>query len=89
MSTNAKDLRKQIRNVTQELLPEILTKELQTAVYAELKNHIEFKLRQIDDNIRASLAAMEARQKDVQGLLLREMTAKQQFVSNANGADNE
>lgn len=59
-SSNMKDLRKQLRNVVLELLPELLG--------AELIRAIENRLA---DRIVPKLEAMDVRQKDFHSMILR------------------
>lgn len=59
MSNNPKDLRKQLRNVVQEILPEVLTSEL----IAALKKEINAYLDKIDE-----------RQKNISSYIVRNST---------------
>lgn len=81
---NAKELRKSLRNVVQELLPALLSNELITNAYKTLSNEIHTKLKVISDDINRSLKEMEERQKNVQSLLVKEMVANQKFNPMAN-----
>jgi hypothetical protein len=58
---NSKELRKQIRNVCQELVPQILGSELVKA--------IELRLR---EEINARLNLIDSRQKDIQAYTVRQ-----------------
>lgn len=53
-------LRKQIRNVVQELLPAVLTQEVVTSISSELKKEVLSRLDAID-----------ARQKDITSFVVR------------------
>jgi hypothetical protein len=61
MSNQAKDLRKQLRNVVQEVLPELLQSELVKAVEQKLRKEMNDRLNLIDK-----------RQKDIQGYVVRQ-----------------
>lgn len=81
----AKELRKSLRNVVQDIMPEILTKEITASAFKQLRTEIQFQLKQIDTDIKKALKDMEDRQKDVQSMLLREMISNQKFQSKAAG----
>lgn len=70
MSTNSKDLRKQLRNVIQALLPELLTNEILSAIREQ--NHKEIK--KIEEDVKKTMHEMNERQKDTLGYLVRQST---------------
>jgi hypothetical protein len=61
MSNNAKDIRKQVRNVVQEILPELLASALIAEIDKKLTALVLKRLDQIDQ-----------RQKDIQGYMVRQ-----------------
>ena len=61
MSTNAKDLRKQLRNICLEILPELLASEAIKTVEAKLRSEMNERLNLIDE-----------RQKQIQGYVVRQ-----------------
>lgn len=66
--SQVKELRKQIRNVVQELLPEILTAEL----FQQLAKTNQEVLSRIKRDIEKTLSDIDGRQKDVQSFIMRE-----------------
>lgn len=67
-----KDLRKQLRNVVKEILPEILTQEQ----YLELKKHIDKNIKNIEKIVKDSMHEMNNRQKDTLDYLVRNTVAE-------------
>ncbi len=63
MSTNAKVMRGQLRQVVKEMLPEILTTEMQIAL-----------AKQLEANLQKQLTDMAERQKDALSYLIRQTT---------------
>lgn len=72
MSNNAKDIRKQIKNVIQSELPELLNKELSTAAYKQLSAEIQTKLSMIELEVRNTLKQIDERSKDIQDYIIRQ-----------------
>lgn len=60
MSNPAKDIRKQVRNVTQEILSDVLNNELVTAMEVRIMTYVKKRLDAIDE-----------RQKDIQAYMIR------------------
>lgn len=58
---NQKDLRKQLRNVVQEMKDELITQEI-----------IQSIERRLMDYLRMRLDAIDERQKDIQGYMVRQ-----------------
>ncbi len=81
MSKQIKLVRGQLRQITQELLPSIMSEELKNAAYNQIKKEIEAKLHHIEANIKESLERIEKRQKDMHDFTIREMMSNVQ-VSN-------
>lgn len=74
MSNPQKDLRKQLRNVVQELLPEAMNKELHDALYKELCKTVTSYLERIQIEVREAMEKIEQRQKDTLSYLVRQVT---------------
>lgn len=68
--SNPKELRKQLRNVVQEILPEILTKEVISVIQAELNK----KILEIETSTKKTMHEMNERHKDTMGYLVRSVT---------------
>lgn len=68
-----KDIRKQIRNVAIELLPQITGAE----AFQQLQVEMHKRLDAVTEEVRATLLSMQERQKDVQNYLMREISAGQ------------
>lgn len=62
-----KDMRKQIRNVMQECLPELLTQ----AISVEIMKRVDARLDAIHEHLKTVLVGVEKRSKDVASSLLR------------------
>lgn len=71
MANNAKELRGQLRQVSKELLPQLITHELFEALRKEMKEELE-KLRK---DVITTLKAMDDRSKDTQSFVMREVLA--------------
>lgn len=70
-SKDMKDLRKQLRSVVQELLPETLI----AAQYAELEKRITARLDQVAKDAKVTLHEMNTRHKDTLSSLIRQANA--------------
>lgn len=68
--SNPKELRKQLRNVVQELLPELVTNEMIKAIEAELNK----KILEIEASTKKTMHEMNQRHKDTMGYLVRSVT---------------
>lgn len=73
---NLKDIRKQIRNVVQELLPALLQTEVFQSLYSNLQAQNRIQLEGIEKNIKDTLKDMNDRSKDVQSFIMREIQAE-------------
>lgn len=71
MGNNAKELRGQLRQITKEVLPELMRHELYEKVRQEMKTEIEA----IRKDVTAVLKAMDDRSKDTQSFVMREVLA--------------
>jgi len=82
-----KRIRKQLKNVVEDLLPQVLTVELIQASQRQLKADVDIKLDAIDKHVRETLKAIDDRSKDTLGYLLRNVSpatpAKTEENSNA------
>lgn len=65
-----KELRKSLRNVVNELLPEMLTQ----AQFEELSRRIDAKIKKIEDDTKAIMTEMNQRHRDVMGMLVRQVS---------------
>lgn len=86
---NRKELRKAIRPVVEDMLPQVVTEQLTTAMYQQLAGELQAKLQVIEQSIHTALREMAERQKDVQSMLIREMMANQEFRAKASGETAE
>lgn len=80
---NAKALRKTIRNVVQELLPEILNAEMVDAIKSKISQELGLRMDVIAKDAQKTLAGIDERQKDFQNFLLRQAVAAQPPVAGA------
>lgn len=89
MSSDQKELRKQLRNVVRGLLPETLTRELQDKITRTLQDAMTVRLNAIQKDIVAHLENMNSRSKDVQDFIMRQALASQtQAPTQAQEANN-
>lgn len=65
-------LRKQIRNVVQEILPGVLTQEMRNSIYEQLNSTLSTQLKQISDHVKSTLDAIDQRAKDLQSYAVRQ-----------------
>lgn len=70
MSTNAKDIRKQIRNVLQENLGDLLTKEVVDAITKQMNERITA----LEKDVKEQMHKMNERHKEVMGYLVRQVS---------------
>lgn len=73
---NVKELRRQLRNVVQELLPTLLKEELTAAAVQEsekrLRDVFGARLEAINNSIMAQLGGIDQRSKDVSAYLMNQ-----------------
>lgn len=74
MSNPAKVLRGQLRQITKEVLPELLNPEMKSALFNALQEEIRLRLTKIENNVKETLEALETRQKDTLGYLVRQVS---------------
>lgn len=72
MSNPAKDIRKQLRNVVLALLPEVLTRELEEALYKKLLSDMNARMDLIANNAKETLEKIDQRSRDVQSYVVRQ-----------------
>lgn len=75
-----KELRKQLRNVAQELGKELINDELFLAVEKRIKAHVDDRLNRIEAYLTESLKKIDQRSQDMQSYIVRE-SVKNQKVS--------
>lgn len=75
MSNSPKELRKALRNVVQEQLPDLIKKEIFLEMYTTLHKDMVDKMTKIEQQVRESLGAMDSRSKDVQDYIMRTVMA--------------
>lgn len=73
---NFKAVRKQLRNVVQENLEEVLHREVFMNLYDQLKKDMLFQLETIQADVNKTLAQMEERSKDVQAFIMNQIQAE-------------
>jgi archaellum biogenesis ATPase FlaH len=71
-----KDLRKQLRNVTKEILPEVLQAELVNNIKENLDKYIKLELEQLKQDVISTMARIEERSKDVQTFILNHVQSE-------------
>lgn len=67
--SNPKELRKQLKNVVQDLAP----KMIQDEVFASLQKEIQERLNEVAEEVRGTLKKIDERAKDVQSLIMRQI----------------
>lgn len=67
-----KQIRGQLRQITEEVLPKVLTDALVDAIYKKLSEENAAKMNAIAEHAKATLDGMDSRQKDFQNMLLRQ-----------------
>lgn len=70
--SNPKELRKQLRNVVLEQLPDLLKSELGQSLHKDLSHVIQTRLNVVIKNIQETLAQIDQRSKDIQGYIVRQ-----------------
>lgn len=70
-----KEIRKQVRNVAKEMLPEILSQELLRALHSEITKNLEKRLDAIAAHLKTVLDSVDERSKSIQSYVLRNSTA--------------
>lgn len=68
---NFKDIRKQLRNIAKELMPEILRQEMVLNAMKEVQAHIT----RISNHINSRLDAVDEKQKEFHSYIVRQLAA--------------
>lgn len=78
---NFKTIRKQLRNVVQDLLPNLWTQEARQTIardgLEDLRKDMTRRLDIIEQNVKDTLAQLDGRQKDMQSFITRSMAGLQ------------
>lgn len=78
-SKNVKDIRKQLRGVVQDTLPEVLKQEMFSSIAQEVETKLRevfgARLESINDSIMHQLKNMDDRSKDLQQFMLNQVQA--------------
>ena len=64
-----KQVRGQLRQLTKEILPDLMSSEL----FSNLEKQIEQRLKLIETKVLEAVSGMETRQKDLQNYIMREV----------------
>lgn len=84
---NAKDIRKQVRNVVNEVLPSLLQTEVFSELYVKLQREMNARLDEIRRDVATALERMDSRSKDVQQYIINhvqmEMARNHAVISDA------
>jgi ppGpp synthetase/RelA/SpoT-type nucleotidyltranferase len=88
---NVKTIRKQIRNICQEFLPEILTNELVYKLNKEITETVIARMDSLKERVEKQLEEMNNRSKDMQAYVVNQMgTAKSSSINeNASLSDTD
>lgn len=74
MSNPAKMLRSQLRQIVKEILPDLLTSEMKSALHEQLRVEVQKRLDNVTKNVKETLDTIDQRSKDVQSYLVRATT---------------
>lgn len=83
----SKELRKSLRNVVQDLLPDLLKSEFGTSLHKDISKVIQTRLDVMMKEIQDTLKTIDQRSKDVQGYLVR--STLKPVAANQEGDKNE
>jgi len=86
---NPKELRKQLRNVVQDLLPDLIKSEFGESVRKELHAQSHARLDELMKNVQAMLKQMDDRSKDIQGYLVRQSLKPAPVVGEAKNEETK
>lgn len=73
--SDVKLIRKQLRNVIQEMGPEILNEQAFKIGLARLQTQVEGRLTDLEKHVKETLVKIEERNKDVQNFIMRAVTS--------------
>lgn len=68
-----KQVRGQVRQVTQELLPSLLQTEVFQGLYERLQKDMITRLEQISQDVKSQLSQMDSRSKDIQQFIMNQV----------------
>ena len=74
MSNPAKDIRKQLKPVVKDLLPEALSEAFVQAVFERVIAVLNPRLNKMERDVKTALDTMDSRQKDALSYLIRQAT---------------
>lgn len=86
---NVKLLRKQLRNICQEILPEVLTNEMVKAQTEGVITAMNGRLDKITEHIQQTLDQVDQRSKDVQSYIVRQSAASAPQIPQAEETKTE
>lgn len=72
MSNQAKMIRGQMRQIVKELLPDMVEKELRTALHEKLASEVQKRLDNVTKSVKEVLETIDQRSKEIQGYLVRQ-----------------
>lgn len=81
MSNQAKVIRGQLRQIVQDILPDLLNNEVKNALYQDLSKQLNARVELIAKNIQETLSKIDERSKDVQGYVVRQSAVPQPAVT--------
>jgi len=71
---NVKQIRKQLRNVAQEMLPQVLESVVVAKIRQDIHEYVKTRLDEIFQMVKDTLNRIDDRQKDIQSMIVREFT---------------
>lgn len=81
---NLKQTRGQLRQIVKEVLPEVLTTELRSALYAEIAKVVSARLNSIEKDVKRTMDEINTRSKDATDYLVRNVSTPIQVPSSTN-----
>jgi len=77
--SDAKIIRGQLRQITKEIMPELLSQELKSEVYKRIREEMTTRINAIEENVKATLDQLDQRSKDTLDYLVRQSTIDTQL----------
>lgn len=74
MSNQAKLVRGQLRQIVKEMLPDLLTSELRSAMHDRIAKEVQTRLDNVTKDVKDTLNMLDERSKDIQSYLVRATT---------------
>lgn len=71
---NFKEIRKQLRSVAKDMIPEVLTSEVMKAIHEQLAKDINTRMKSLEDSVKAQMSEINERHKDTMSFLVRQIT---------------